>query len=106
MAKKRGKARHPIQPLITMPDGVIRFKANKIVQFLLNSAPTGARNDLNSLACMGFSDDDWEQFAQLIGYSLSGWGSLSYVSDRAWSLASTQEFYGKQKDETVNGRGK
>jgi len=28
-----------------------------------------------------FSQEDREQFAQLIGYSLSGFGELSYVSD-------------------------
>ena len=29
---------------------------------------------------MPFSDEDREQFAQLIGYSVSGFGELSYAS--------------------------
>jgi hypothetical protein len=29
---------------------------------------------------MPFDREDWEQFAQLIGYSLDGFGELSYVS--------------------------
>ena len=64
MSVKRGKARHPIQPLITDEQGVTRFKENGIVYFL-------AKNRLNELATMGFSNEDWEQFAQLIGYSLN-----------------------------------
>ncbi len=44
--------------------------------------------DLNRLACMDFSDDDRQQFAQLIGYSLSGYGDLqSYVDDHAYATA-------------------
>jgi hypothetical protein len=58
-------------------DGAPRvcFKKNAIVELLL---ATG-RHDLNSLARMNFSDEDRAQFAQLIGYSVSGWGELSYV---------------------------
>lgn len=92
MVKKRGKAHHPIQPLITAPDGVIRFKENLIVDFLLKTS----RYDLNRLAVMDFSNEDWEQFAQLIGYSLSGWSTLNYVSDKSYKLAENQEVYGKQ----------
>lgn len=35
--------------------------------------------DLNQLALMPFNRDDWNQFAQLIGYSVSGFGDLSYA---------------------------
>lgn len=72
---------HPNQPLERDGKGVIRFKANPIVRFLLDSGGY----DLNSLAIMSehtdWTDDDWAQFAQLIGYSYTGWGDLSYVSD-------------------------
>lgn len=69
-------SRHPIQPMV-MDDGVLRFKSNAIVRFLLDAGPY----DLNKLAMMTFSDDDRAQLAQLIGYSFSGWQELSYVSD-------------------------
>ena len=35
----------------------------------------------HNIAVKGFSQEDQEQFAQLIGYSVSGFGDLSYVSD-------------------------
>jgi hypothetical protein len=42
---------------------------------------------MNSLAEHDFSPEDREQFAQLIGYSLSGFGELSYVSDETYAAA-------------------
>ena len=61
----------------TAPDehGVTRFKANAIVQYLLDNGPF----DMNHLAVQDFSDEDRCQFAQLIGYSESGYETLSYV---------------------------
>jgi len=75
--------RHPMQPLISDYQGVIRFKTNKIVEFLLGAGPF----DMNQLACMNFSDEDREQFAQLIGYSISGFGELPYVSLKTYNKA-------------------
>ena len=46
--------------------------------------------DLATLATMSFTDDERSQFAQLIGYSLSGYGDLSYVTDEQWIRASAQ----------------
>lgn len=74
--------RHPIQPLVT-ENGVVRFRANAIVRHLLDHGGI----DMNALARMTFSDEDRAQFAQLIGYSLSGYGSLGYVSDDAYRAA-------------------
>lgn len=65
---------HPTQPIL-MQQGVARFKKNAIVCFLLDHGPF----DMNKLAVMDFSDEDRVQFAQLIGYSVSGFGELSYV---------------------------
>lgn len=65
----------PMQPIYIDAAGIARFKANAIVAFLLKNGPF----DLNDLATRGFSDEDEAQFAQLIGYSVSGWGDLSYV---------------------------
>ena len=71
----------PRMPLQPIRNG--RFVPNKIVQHLLEAAPI----NLNDLARMGFSDREWTQFAQLIGYSLSGFGELSYVDDEAYDAA-------------------
>jgi hypothetical protein len=69
-------SKHPMQPVMIDKHGVARFKANAIVQFLLDKGPF----DLNKLATMPFTNEDREQFAQLIGYSVGGYGELSYVS--------------------------
>ena len=76
---------HPMQP-IEKKDGVIRFKENAIVRFLLDAGP----NDLNSIALMSFSVDDHRQLAQLIGYSVSGYGDLNYCEGH-WSVAAADE---------------
>jgi hypothetical protein len=72
--------KHPIQPLENDEMGVPRFHPNRIVQHLLE---VGKQNGcgLNELACMDFSRDDREQFAQLVGYSLGGFAELSYATD-------------------------
>lgn len=67
---------HPRQPIEKDQNGVLRFKSNAIVRALLD---TGKLN-MNDLAVLPFSVEDRCQFAQLIGYSVSGYGDLSYVS--------------------------
>lgn len=74
------KPPHPDQPLYLDGHGVVRFRKNAIVEFLLDAGPF----DMNQLAVMPFEADDRTQFAQLIGYSQSGFGELSYVSDEAY----------------------
>ena len=76
-------AEHPMQPVQHDDDGVIRFKANAIVRFLLDAGPY----DMNKLAMMPWSQEDREQFAQLIGYSVCGFNELQYVSDAACERA-------------------
>ena len=76
-------SRHPIQPLQKDKHGVLRFKENKIVRYLLDCGFT----DLNRIAMMNFSNEDRQQFAQLIGYSLNGYSELSYVTDAAYDRA-------------------
>lgn len=80
-------AKNPVQPLVNV-NGIIRFKQNEIVKFLFD---TGLF-DMNIIARMNFSDDDREQFAQLIGYSLAGFGDLSYVTDETYKRAISQEY--------------
>lgn len=83
--------KHPMQPLI-MPfpsTGIVRFKANAIVQYLLDHNGEGVKIDMITIACMEFSQEDRVQFAQLIGYSLAGFHELSYVPDET-ALAATE----------------
>jgi hypothetical protein len=84
--------KHPIQPVAPDKHGTPRFKPNKIVEFLAN-------NRLNELATMDFPQEDWEQLAQLIGYSLSGFGELSYVSDETYGAAAAMAEDGLTEEE-------
>ncbi len=69
---------HPMQPIHVATDGVIRFRGNAIVRLLLDWCSARGLT-LNDLAVMPFSDDDFMQLAQLLGYSVSGFGDLSYA---------------------------
>lgn len=73
----------PMQPIEYDEHGVIRFKENTIVRKLLDE---GGIN-LNDIACWDVSQEDRVQFAQLIGYSVSGFGSLHYVNKDAMETA-------------------
>jgi len=75
-----------MQPIVQDKRGVFRFKRNGLVDALYeHGVKTGL--SLNELHCMDFTDEDRQQFAQLIGYSVSGYGSLNYVSDEAYEAA-------------------
>ena len=71
------------KPMPMQPIRNGRFVPNRIVQYLLEVAPIG----LNELAAMDFSAQERMQFAQLIGYSLSGFGELGYVDDETYEAA-------------------
>jgi hypothetical protein len=73
----------PNQPLVIDKHGAQRFRANALVNYLLDNGPFNM-NDLAEVEC---SVADREQFAQLIGYSLSGYGELSYVTDERYYAA-------------------
>lgn len=78
----------PMQPLVIDAKGTLRFKENPIVRKLLDySAAHGY--GLNEMALEKFDAEDRMQLAQLIGYSLSGYGSLSYVSDESYARAAS-----------------
>lgn len=88
--------RLPIQPTLTDAAGTVRFRENKIVRYLLDNGGL----DLNDLADKVHCDrEDWEQFAQLIGYSLSGFSSLSYVSDETYEAAQAMSQLGMSEQE-------
>ena len=78
----------PMQPVIKDDDGVLRFHENKIVRYLLDLARKHKIADLNSIAELPFSQADREQFTQLIGYAITGYHELSYVSDASAEQAS------------------
>ena len=80
--------KHPMQP-VQYVDDVIRFKENAIVRFLQEFATQRGR-DLDSLATMPFTKDDWTQFMQLLGYSISGAGDLSYFDRKVLAQADAE----------------
>lgn len=95
--KTKPETHHPIQPTEVDSHGTLRFKRNAIVEHLLEvGSKHGA--SLNDLACMSFSAEDWQQVAQLIGYSLSGYSSLSYVDDEAFGAAQKMADEGLSED--------
>jgi hypothetical protein len=78
------RIRPPIQPLYVCPiDGRLRFQPNVLVQHLLDHGGI----DMNALARVDAPRSDREQFAQLIGYSHYGFGTLSYATDRVYDTA-------------------
>jgi hypothetical protein len=80
------KPEHPMQPVVLDEHGTARFKRNAIVAYVLDRGPI----TMNDLARMDFSREDREQFAQLIGYSVSGFGELSYVRNKTYTAAAKQ----------------
>jgi len=67
--------KHPMQPVVEAPDGVIRFKANQIISDMLEICGKHGF-DLNEIAARDYKKDDLSQLMQLIGYSVSGYGNL------------------------------
>lgn len=77
----------PMQPVI-VSNGIHRFKENRIVSKLVDHG-NATGYGLNQIA------QDWDlytpeermQLAQLIGYSVDGYGTLSYVSEESYAQA-------------------
>lgn len=107
--KKQKRDPQPMQPMQPVRDdgrGVLRFRGNAIIRYIVDNAAkvvhpgsphidpeTGRRMhegtlDLCKLAVMDFPQEDREQFAQLMGYSVAGYHELSYVSDESAAEAS------------------
>lgn len=83
---QRTKLKHPMQPVGEDDEGVIRFKHNPLVRHLLDFA-TARGCSLNQLALIEATKDDHAQLAQLIGYSVSGFSELPYVTDAMYARA-------------------
>ncbi len=77
---------HPRQPVVLDAVGTARFKENSIVRHLLEHGSM----DMNQIAAFGFSDEDREQFVQLIGYSIGGTVNMDYVSTDLWNAAQAE----------------
>ncbi len=78
------KQPHPDQPLVSDELGVLRFKENKLVSAFVDQSMNRGLG-LNWAATQDFSAEDRMQLAQLIGYSLHGYGTLSYVTDESFA---------------------
>lgn len=70
--------KHPRQPIILDEHGTARFQANAVVRWMLAMGRKGQPFDLNDIAELTFPREDMVQLMQLIGYSVSAYGSLSY----------------------------
>ena len=108
---------HPMQPICVDGEGVVRFRENAIIRYIVDHAAdvvhpgapatdpnTGrpyhkGKLDLGKLMEMDFPQEDREQFAQLMGYSIVGYHELSYVSDESCAEASVRA------DQAVPGAG-
>ncbi len=68
------------QPVVRDEHGVLRFKRNEIVHDLLDGL---LKQDLNVIAALvargRYSQEDYSQLMQLVGYSLDGYCDLSLV---------------------------
>lgn len=80
----------PMQPVHITEGGIARFVANRIVDDLLTRASESGL-DMNCIASRAangyYTKDEQMQFAQLIGYSVDGYGSLSYTTDLSYEEA-------------------
>ena len=67
---------HPMQPTYLDKNGVLRFRRNAVVE-MMRKVLRGCNYSLNEIARdvnnpeNGITEDDWNQFQQLIGYSVS-----------------------------------
>lgn len=69
----------PMQPIVLDPDGAPRFQQNAIVRYMLDTLRKHQIADLDSMMDMNFSNEDWNQFVQLLGYSVCGFGELNFA---------------------------
>lgn len=80
---------HPTQQLVLDSSNVIRFRRNLIVDMLVDKAAAGEKWDLNDIfhevACGRLPVEDYMQFMQLQGYSVSGYGDAAFSHEwKVW----------------------
>ena len=81
--------------------GGIRFIENPIVRHLLDVSQARGYG-LNQLHAGDFSTEAWEEFYQLIGYSLAGYHELRLVSDKS-ALEATRAARLQLGDNSIGG---
>lgn len=65
---------HPQQPVVDD-----HFHPNAIVRYLYLLAKNSSNVGMDEIALLEFSEDDWKQFRQLIGYRISGYRELGHT---------------------------
>lgn len=73
----------PLQPTRIDKHETLRFTRNRMVELCLEMGPV----DMNMLAILPFTQTERQQFAQITGYSVSGYGDLSYCDDESYRAA-------------------
>jgi hypothetical protein len=68
----------------------------------MDKAQDGCKYSLNDVARdyqRGlYTQEEMVHFAQIIGYSVSGWADLSYVSDEDWNAAQVEVAKMKERE--------
>lgn len=77
-----------LQNIIDDCNGRKRFEENLLVSMLVDNFTYGGSKGLNALSLYfqinNMPVEHYSQITQLIGYSISGWGTLSTTSDEDW----------------------
>lgn len=79
--------------------GNIRFKANAIVAWLFDTQ----RINLNEIVMHKWPIEDQEEFWQMLGYSVSGYGDLSFA--RPETVAAADEIAQQMLESKENADG-
>ncbi len=77
----KGKSIHPMQPVIKTETGQARFQRNEAVRMLRDESQKrgyGLNELWPDMDKVPNSEDHKQHFAQLIGYSVDGYSTLSY----------------------------
>lgn len=76
---------HPTQPLVVDEHGVVRFKRNEVVRYMLDHYDISLTHLAVEVQLGHLPEADYMQLMQLLGYSVSGYGDLAYSGDsEAW----------------------
>ena len=67
----------PMQPIYVDGDGIVRFRRNAIVDYLHDTKVFNP-NSISAILSR-FPIEDVEQFWQMLGPSVSGYGDLSFI---------------------------
>jgi hypothetical protein len=75
--------KHPMQPVVLSEDGRAYFVPNEILVWML----AHGRINFDEIAQQGFSDEDRMQLAQLLGFAVSRYTQLTYVTEAGMAEA-------------------